>query len=246
MNRFADILREADRRLDLPQPVRNRIVLEMAADLADLFEHYCTSGLPEEEAEERARESFALGDESLNELVAIHASGFRRFLDQFGEQGRRTWERILFALLLLFVVGVGSSQMFMRDVLRDAGLAGWLVAGLTLAAFAFAIRAFYVLYLKQDGDLRRLGGRLPLILVLGGADILVGVYGGSLGVHAWLRGFHDANGLDLAPLIQTLIRGSALMVLALLCAVLTALMWYFLQMRLARLEQNEVAALLDG
>lgn len=245
MNRFADILREADRRLDLPPPVRHRIVLEMAADLEDVFEHYVGRGLPEEEAEERARESFALGDESLDELIEIHTSGFRRFLDQLGEQGRRAWERIVFALLLLFVVGLVATQITARDLLRDAGPGGWIVAALTLAAVAVSIRAFYALYLKQDGDLHRIGDWLPAILVLGGAEILTGVCGWIQGLHAWLRAFDGTDGLDLEPLARTLANGSALAVVALLCALATALLWYVLQARLARLEMCSALALLE-
>ena len=245
MSRFTDILREADRRLDLPPPVRHRIVLEMAADLQDVYDHYIAHGLPEEEAEERARESFALGAESLDELVALHTSGCRRVLDLLGEQGRRTWERVVFALLLLFVVAAGGIQMLTRDVLHDAGPAAWIVAALAVAAVAIAIRTAYVLWLTPDGDLRRLGEGLPIILVLGGAEILTGICGWISGLHAWLGAFTGEDGLDLAPLIQTLLRGSALTVFALLCAVGTALLWYALQARLAGLEKDGARALLE-
>jgi hypothetical protein len=45
MTRFSDTLRALNERLDLPQPVRSRILLEIAGDLEDLEQHFLDSGL---------------------------------------------------------------------------------------------------------------------------------------------------------------------------------------------------------
>jgi biopolymer transport protein ExbB/TolQ len=50
MRRFTEILRGAAERLDLPQPTKSNVLLELAADLEDLFLHYRSQGQDEEEA----------------------------------------------------------------------------------------------------------------------------------------------------------------------------------------------------
>jgi hypothetical protein len=245
MNRFADILREADARLDLPPAARARILLEMAADLDDLYDHHRLLGLREEEAEERARQAFALSDEVLADLVDIHASGARRLLDQIGEQARRAWERVACVLLLLSVAMFSGGRIVSVGVVRDAGPVGWLIVAITAVAFAVAAVAFYVLYIREDRDLHRLRTLLPVIIVLGAVDLLVGFYGWWLGFYLWLRTYAVAREHDLELFIITLRDGAALSVVALVCAAIAALMWYVLHARLECVEHDAALALME-
>jgi hypothetical protein len=50
MTRFSEILRSTAVRLDLPQPSKSNILLELAADLEDLFQHYREQGHDEEDS----------------------------------------------------------------------------------------------------------------------------------------------------------------------------------------------------
>ena len=50
MSRFAGVLKRVSDGLDLPQPTRSRILLEMAGDLQDLYEHHLGQGMDEERA----------------------------------------------------------------------------------------------------------------------------------------------------------------------------------------------------
>ena len=47
MNRFANVLRQARDRLQVPEPSRTRILLEMASDLEDSYQFYLSQGLDE-------------------------------------------------------------------------------------------------------------------------------------------------------------------------------------------------------
>lgn len=244
MNRFADILREADSRLDLPRPVRARIVLEMAADLDDLFAHFTAGGLPADEAEERARQAFGLSDETLRELQEVHTSGWQRFLDHLSSQGRRRWERAALTVLLVFILGAGGLSVLSLEVPRAAGPVGWVLVGLTAAALVPALRAFAALFLREERDLRPVRRLVAGILIFAAADLLAGLYGWWLGLYGWLARFPETSQGGIPLLVQTLTRGSAVVVVALVCAILTALIWYLLQERLSRLEQLEAANLL--
>jgi len=45
MDNFKPILKEINSKLDLPQPTKSRIILEIAADLNDTFDTYKKQGL---------------------------------------------------------------------------------------------------------------------------------------------------------------------------------------------------------
>ncbi len=44
MNRFAPLLKSINARLDLPQPTKSRIILEIASDLEDMYQFYQSQG----------------------------------------------------------------------------------------------------------------------------------------------------------------------------------------------------------
>ena len=56
MSRFAELLGRTAARLDIPQPARSRVLLELAGDLDALYEHYRGLGLEEDEASRRVAE----------------------------------------------------------------------------------------------------------------------------------------------------------------------------------------------
>ena len=58
MTRFAPLLKSINDRLDLPQPTKSRIILEIAADLEDLYQFYQNQGMNESEAAQKAEEKF--------------------------------------------------------------------------------------------------------------------------------------------------------------------------------------------
>ncbi len=245
MNRFADILREADTRLDLPRPVRARIVLEMAADLDDLFAHFTAGGLPPEEAEEKARQAFALSDEALAELAAVHVPAWQRLVDQLSLQGRSRLEKAGLLLLLLFILASGGLSVLSLEIPRAAGPVGWFLVALTGAALVPALRAGVTLFLREERDLRPTRRRVTALLLFSAADLLTGLYGWWLTIYGWVADFPVTSQGGIPLFTRVLARGSAVVVVALVCAILTALIWYLLQERLARLEQAEADLLLQ-
>ena len=47
MRRIAEVLKQVSDGLDLPQPTKSRILLEMAGDLEDLYQHHLSQGFDE-------------------------------------------------------------------------------------------------------------------------------------------------------------------------------------------------------
>jgi hypothetical protein len=105
-------LRRISSELKLPEPIKARILLEMAADLEALYEHYCARGLAEEEAARLTEEKLLASPEALQHLIVVHTTGYQRWLG-------RAAERLRWGLdLLLFLLGVGPVVV----------IAAWVVA----------------------------------------------------------------------------------------------------------------------
>jgi len=150
VSRFAPVIRRTAERLTLPQPARSRILLEMAADMEDLFQLFRGQGMNEDEAHRRAIESFDLSEESLADLVAVHRNPIRRLLDSLSAEALARWEYALLTILVLLTVLASVHLLGSWHVLRDAGIFTWPVLTAGLAALAVATAKFYQLYLKQD------------------------------------------------------------------------------------------------
>jgi len=104
MNPFRSILKKINSNLNLPQPQKSRILLEIAGDLLDLYQYYLNQGYSEEEAKQKAEIKLALDQNSIAEMVNLHNSGFRKLFTRLSQQTQTKWEQagILAVLLVLF------------------------------------------------------------------------------------------------------------------------------------------------
>ncbi len=246
MNRFTETLQDINERLDLPQPARSRVLLEIAADLDGLHAHYLDRGLPEDEARRRAVEQCDLSDEALAELARVHLSAYRRFLDRLSAQARTRWERAVLAVLLVFVAVLAGRMAVGTGMFSAAGPAAWVAAGLTLIALGLGLHKLYSAHLEQDHDLVRLRAGTGTLLVLAGSNLVLGVYAYSLVLYRVARQMaFDLE--ETAPLVvQRLLSGSALVEMCLFAAILCAVLWFLVENKIGRIEEAEAALLLNG
>ena len=166
MSRFAEVLRQVSDRLDLPQPTKSRILLEMGSDLEDAYRHYREQGLAEEDAVRRAQDAFAVSDEALKHLARIHHSGGRladRLLLQIGS----LWAKVLLVLWLLAVMLIASRVAATDSFFEVVSPFVWPILVLAAAAVAFSLWKLYEL-LRPRPDFRRLrlGLGTPLFLAV--------------------------------------------------------------------------------
>ncbi|MCU0645880.1 MAG: hypothetical protein MUC94_16675, partial [bacterium] len=167
MKQFTPLLKSINERLDLPQPTKSRIILEIASDLNDLYQLYLSRGLTEKQAVEKAQEKIDLTDEALNELVLIHQSLIRKLLDKISAQTQTRWERIAFVLMLLFITAVSTQAIFSAQFLSQTSKWIYPVFGISIAAILFSIPKFYQLYIKKDHQIENLRGGLTCIFSMG-------------------------------------------------------------------------------
>jgi len=246
MKDFSSQLRHVAARLPVPEPARSRILLEMATDMEDLFHHFVEGGMEEGPALEAVNEQFDLSDEALRELAQIHTSPITCSLEGLSGQARSTWERVILGVVALFVIPGLLGGLFLHPTLfRDASPLAYGLAG--ILAFGLGLGAWKAVALFRPGlppgaisrrGLRALPGLSLLLLLLGFSGIWVELYRSALSI----RG---APVLALRDLVEWLHLASATMVVALSGALLTALLWFFLENRAAYLEEKAARALLE-
>jgi hypothetical protein len=246
VSRFATTLSQTSRRLNLPQHIRARVVLELAADLEDLFEHYTAQGLSDEEATARALEAAELSDEAVARLVEVHASPTGRLVERLEERTRTPWERLILLLISVFVViGIGS-EMLTGGFFSDASPFLWPVAAATATGVVLVLWKTYGLFFVKDQGLRRLRAGLPSVLGLAAFSILLALFGVLVEMHqAALSVENNAPSLAEQSLL-CIARIAPLIIFSLTSAVILAVAWFTLSSRVARMEQSHASMLLDG
>ena len=244
MKRLGEVLRELEGRLDLPQPARSRVLLEIAGDLEALSRHFESRGLPEEEALARALERCDLSDEAISQLVAVHAGGYRRFLERLSAQAQRRWERVLLAVVVAFVL-LGSGKLVLTErIFTQAGLCVWPVLALAAVALFTVLPKVYGAWLRQDHAGRRLRRGLALLPALAGASLLIGVGG------VWVELYRGARRASLVEepspwfFMHWMLASAALLVVCLFTAILILSAWFLLANKIARIEEAEAELLL--
>jgi hypothetical protein len=246
MTRFKELLGRTAQKLDLPQPARSRVLLELAGDLEALFDLYVRRGVDETEAARRVEEKFAVSDDVLEQLTRLHRFALRRWLDRLSEQAQTRWERSILAALILFVIVVTGPKLMTTTFIRDASGWIWVVAAIALMALALAAAKTYQLFLKGDHRPGHLRTGLPAIIFLGCASLFTGFFGLVLGLYRDLARMAAGMGPLPAPMLDWLLGSIATMTASLMVAVLCAVVWFFLMSKVKRIEQAEAALLLEA
>jgi hypothetical protein len=245
VSRFAATLRQTSQRLNLPGPVKSRVLLELAGDLEDLFEHFSGEGRSDDEAVAMALEHAELSDQALQRLVAVHASPRTRFVERLSERTAAGWERLLLLLVLVFAAGMVGWEVVTWQLFAGASVFIWPLAAVFVAGLVVAGWKTYELLLAHSRDLRRIRRGLPSLLALSVVSVIIGWLGFLLEMHnAALRVAPNARSLAEQS-VRCLARVAPMICFGLATAVVLAIAWFVLGAKAARLEQAEVAALLE-
>jgi len=244
MNRFNNALTKIADDLAIPQPARSRVLLEIAADMEDLYQAFVAEGLPEEEARRRTLEQFGPSDEALQDLVEVHSTAVKRALDGLSEQARLRWERGLLAVLVVFAVVVGGQPLIEGRLLSGMSIFAWPI--LVFAAIGFLIGAtrIYSLFIKKDHDTRRLRSGLNPLLAFAIVELLLGFGGAWVGLFLTVMRILDDMESSGIYLFDWMLKSSATLCFSMIVAMLLALTWMLLVARVAAIEQAEAALLL--
>lgn len=244
MNEFGSVLRSLSDRLDLPQPARSRVLIEVAADLADLETVYIERGSTPAQAREQALERLDLSDEAIRELVRVHGSPLRRGLDRLGERGRRRWERLALGALLGFLLAGTRALLPSQGLLADTGRGLLIIAIVAIPGILLAVSKAYALWGRDEYDPLRLRRGLDVILVLGGLTVATGLTLCWFGLRRVAEAAAASPDLAAKYFVDWLTTGSATVVVSFQAAILLGILWLVLAGRTAQVERGEAEMLL--
>ncbi len=243
MRGFGEELRDLAERLDLPQPMRSRILLELSADLADLASALEAEGVGRVEARRRALDVLFPSGEALRELERLHRPLYRRLVDRFSEPARHGLERALLTVLALMLGGFGAWLLAGAELLRDPTPFLWPVLVVGALVLGMGGGKLFQLYVKKDHDRARLGRGMWGLPVAGAAAAVLG-FGGAVAdlyvVAGAVAGSPDRAALEL---LRWLRQDMALLSVALLIVSAAGLLWLSSAVGIARVEQAEAMAL---
>jgi len=254
--RFTALLSHIDERLNLPQPAKSRIILEMASDMEDLYRAYLKKGLAEEEALRKTEKKFRIGDTSLAELVQIHQPFFSRWMDKLSAQARSRWEKIVLSLLLLVILALAGHKMLATPFFVQSSR--WIIPAVAaaIAVLILSVIKFYRLYIKKDHSIKTLRRGVPAILYLSLASLLIGIHGYFFTLYAseshivefmtmaLVTVRDNANDTPSARAMAAatsdwLVRTSALMIFTMLVSIFSAMIWFVLYRKILSIEEAE-------
>jgi len=260
MNRFKHLLTFINQRLKLPQPTKSRILLEIAADLQDLFQFYLQKGYDETTAAKMAEEKINLTDETLNELIQVHQSFFRRLMDRLPAKMLTKWERAVFVIMLLFLAAMSKTIVFSSDFLIQASRLVWPVLILFSITMIYSIPQFYNLFIKRNHVVKKLRKQANIILTLGILNLFFGIMcylteifnAGSrvvLFVHHLMHIIYvtpENSDQTLIEITSWMMKSSSLVMVTLIVTIFTAIIWYTLMNKILKIEQAEALVLLES
>jgi len=244
MSRFNAFLHRTEERLALPKATRSLILVEIAADLNDLFQYYLQQGLSEEEAAERAEEKVDMSDEALTELVRIH-SDTRGWTDRMVRVGKPLGERIAMDLIVIFffisaVLMAVETEIRLLDHLSDFI---WPIAGIFLALLVSFL--FQMTRNLEGVSPLRLRQSLVTPLFLGAASLVVGFAGTGISMYRALMRM-AATPEQAGPIFsQALLGATATLAAALLVTLSAGIVWFILGGRVIRFEDRATKIFLE-
>lgn len=245
MSRFSETLHSINERLELPQPARSRVLLEIANDLQDLEGHFLEQGLDEDEAKRKALELCDLSDEAISNLVRVHTGLYRRFLERFNSQVKNVWERCLLVGVLLVITLLLGRHVLSNRFFEEINPVAWPILVITLSVLVMLLPKYYVIYLKMNHNLKRLRKGLGLAPGLAACNVLMGIYGFWLGLYPIALRASMGDDEAIPFIIDWLMSGSAMLIVCFLTSILIIVLWFILASKIAELEMAEASLLLD-
>ena len=247
MTRFANVVEQNRERLQIPEPARTRILLEIASDLEDSYQHYLEQGCDQEEATRRAEETFGTSEESVHLLERVYRAGVGGVGERFTQQIGTLWAKFLMVALLAFEILLAFRILSDRTFFVYPSPFLWPIAVLALAAFLFTIWKLVQIFSRPSADWRRLRTGLGIPLFFAGAALAVTALGFLFHMQRFFRlnweRAPETLFMNFAGWMATI---SSMMTIGLLTATLAGLLWFVLSWLVARSEAREIEGLLGS
>jgi hypothetical protein len=146
-------LREISGQLKLGEPVKSRLLLEIAGDMEESWQNLTASGLTAKEAEKKVCEKFSFSDSELGELTEVYLSPVQRLLGRLSSSLSSRFEKVLFVLVLM-VVGLLSGRYFLRSsFFTHSNIFSYIATLCLITAVYVFLKKLFVLYVRRDFEI---------------------------------------------------------------------------------------------
>lgn len=255
MKKFTNLLTEINHNLDLPQPLKSRVLLEIAGDIEEMYMAYIERGLSEDEAELKTKDKFNFTKDTIDELTQIHSTPYKRWFNKLSQRAQATWEQILFALIIVLVLLSFAQIITSTPFFTSASKFVYPILLTLLFASALFVIKFYQLYIKRDHDIKKLRSWLDWVLYSCGAIIFFGIAGyfgemymssGNvqfLGPYFIISLLTGSESLHLS--VEWMMRSSAMLMTCCVSVMITLLFWFILINKAGKIEEAEASILLE-
>ncbi len=255
MNPFSNLLKNLNSKIELPQPAKSRILLEIAADLNDTYHLYLKRGLSETDAANKAREKFELSDEIIADLSKIHSGVFRQWIEKAMGKKQALWEKVLFVTFFLFLLISTLFIFISTPFFARASVFVYPILTVLIMAILLWLIKFYQLYLKNDHNVKRLHSGLNLFKIFGTVNLFLGMFGYFIEIYLSKAEIHFLGPLfilfikdvhkTLPSLVELMFRNASLILVCMLALMITAIFWLNIKQKINNIEQAEAAMLLN-
>jgi len=234
MSRFNVFLHKTDERLALPKATRSLILVEIASDLEELFNHYIQQGFSEEEAAVRAEEKVDMSDEALAEIVRIHSES-HGWTDRIVRRVHSFWERIALTVIVFYFVAIAALHSN-ANLFANLTVFIWPV----LAVFVGLVVIFVVQMARfsDHPNPRRMRDGLATPLFFGAASLVIGFMGTGIELYRTLKRMAAEPEIAGPLFAQSVLGVTATLAISLLVALTAGVAWFVLAGRFARLEDD--------
>ncbi len=255
MKKFTNLLTEINNKLDLPQPLKSRVLLEVSGDIQEMYAAYIERGLSEEEAELKTKDKFSFTEDTIDDLIQIHSTPYRRWFNKLSQRAQSTWEQLLLALIFALVLFSFAQVITSTPFFTSASKFVYPILLTLLFVTVLFVTKFYQLYLKKDHNVKKVRSGLDWMLYFCGASLFFGMTGyfgemylssGSvqfLGPYFIISLLTDSNTLHYS--VEWMMRSSAMLMTCCTSVLITLLFWFILINKASKIEEAEASILLE-
>ncbi|MFC1537979.1 hypothetical protein ACFL6H_01020 [Candidatus Latescibacterota bacterium] len=237
MKRFARILSHINERLVLPQPLKYRIMKEIAADLEDTFNTYTQKGFDENEAEQKALKKIAADDSVIEQLIEVHETPVRKILRRLSDKMLHRIEITLWISLIVIIGVIVSAFLFSSNNFSESPF-NWLTGLFILSIFGISVSKYYELFIKREHTLITIHRGLSLLIFICCLTMLIGTLGFFVELQESVSiSRYGESEFDTAIIL--LFRSFSVICFSYASAITGAIIWLILTLKTLNIEDKE-------
>jgi len=236
MEKFNSVLKSISEKIELPQPMKSRILLEISSDLNDTYELFLEQGYGEKEALKEAENKFKLDENSINELTQVYNTGIYKWLNNISDRTRNKWERLAIIFIILFSLFSIGKIIFTTEFFLKTSIFILPVLAVSFLAVIFIMIKYYQIFILKDHNIKRLRSNLPTILFFGGASLLTGVIGFFIDLFLTVSKISSDIKNTLIYFMDWLVRSSSYLMICLTIVMFLFVLWHIFYTKVTKIE----------